>query len=121
MRCVETPTQRLDSSGAVPVPANVSGVPGHHWAATIAEASSIAHKGEVAGAKVLAGSMIDALTKPEIVAKAKETFRQETGGTAYKPLLPMDQKPPLTLNEQEMAKYRDQMKKFYLNVPIDFK
>jgi aminobenzoyl-glutamate utilization protein B len=107
--------------GAIPVPANVSDVPGHHWAASIAEATSIAHKGEVAGAKVLAGSMIDVLTKPEIVVSARETFKKEIGGTTYKPLLPMDQKPPLTLNEQEMAKYRDQMKKFYLNVPIGFK
>ena len=107
--------------GRITIPSNVGGVPGHHWAATIAVATSIAHKGEAAGAKVLAGSMVDLLTKPELMAKAKETFKKEVGNSQYKPLLPMDQKPPLTMNVEEMAKYRDLMKPHYLLAPINFK
>jgi aminobenzoyl-glutamate utilization protein B len=107
--------------GRVTIPSNVGEVPAHHWAATIAVATSIAHKGEVAGAKVLAGSMVDLLTKPELLAKAKETFKKEVAGATYKPLLPADQKPPLTLNVEEMAKYREQMKPHYLRGPITFK
>ncbi|MEI9479431.1 MAG: amidohydrolase [Deltaproteobacteria bacterium] len=107
--------------GRITMPTNVGGVPGHHWAATIAVATSIAHKGEVVGAKVLAGSMVDLLAKPELLAKAKETFKKEMAGATYKPLLPPDQKPPLTLNVEEMAKYRDEMKKHYLHPNIQFK
>ncbi len=107
--------------GRVTMPTNVGNVPGHHWAATIAVATSIAHKGEVAGAKVLAGSLVDLLTKPELLAKAKETFKKEIAGATYKPLLPADQKPPLSLNAEEMAKYRDLMKPHYLRAPIQFK
>lgn len=107
--------------GRITIPSNVGNVPGHHWAATIAVATSIAHKGEVAGAKVLAGSMVDLLTNPDLLAKAKETFKKEVGGATYKPLLPPDQKPPLSLNTEEMAKYRDLMKPHYLRAPIQFK
>ena len=102
-------------------PSNIPGMQWHHWTAGIATATSIAHKGEVAGAKVLAGSIIDLLTKPELLAKAKETFKKEVESATYRPLLPPDQKPPLTLNVEEMAKYRDLMRPHYLRVPIQFK
>jgi aminobenzoyl-glutamate utilization protein B len=107
--------------GRISFPANVPGVPFHHWAAAIAEATSIAHKGSVAGAKVLAGSVVDLLTNPELVSKAKETFRQEVAGSTYRPLLPPEQKPPLDLNADEMAKYREQMRAHYRKVAIRFK
>lgn len=107
--------------GYITIPCNVANVPGHHWAAAIAEASSIAHKGEIYASKVLAGSMIDILSKPELLAKAKATFAKEVAGATYKPLLPADQKPPLTMNEAEMAKYREQMKAFYPKWQIRFK
>jgi len=107
--------------GRVTMPTNVPDIPNHHWAATIAVATSIAHKGEVVGSKVLAGSMMDLLTKPELLAKAKETFKKEVAGATYRPLLPPGQKPPVTLNVEEMAKYRELMKPHYLRVPIQFK
>ncbi len=107
--------------GRITMPSNVPNIPGHHWAATIAVATSIAHKGEVVGAKVLAGSMVDLLTQPDLLAKAKETFKKEVAGASYRPLLPPGQKPPVTLNVEEMAKYREAMKPHYLRVPIQFK
>lgn len=107
--------------GRITFPANIPGVPFHHWAAAIAEATSIAHKGTVAGAKVMAGSIIDLLTKPDLLAKAKETFKAEVAGSTYRSLLPPDQKPPVDLNADEMAKYRDQMRSHYLRVEINFK
>ena len=89
-----------DVSWAVPMgrlsfPASVPGVPFHHWTAGVALASSIAHKGAVAGTKALAGAVIDLLTDPALVQRAKETFREELGGVTYRPLLPAGQKPPL--------------------------
>jgi aminobenzoyl-glutamate utilization protein B len=107
--------------GRVTFPANVPGVPFHHWAAGIAEATSIAHKGTIAGAKVMAGSVIDLLTRPEILAAAKASFQKEVEGSSYRSLLPPGQKPPVDLNADEMARFRDLMKPHYLKVPIRFK
>jgi aminobenzoyl-glutamate utilization protein B len=107
--------------GRVTFPANVPGVPFHHWAAAIAEATPIAHKGTVAGAKVMAGSVVDLLTHPALLQKAKETFSQEVAGSTYKPLLPPDKKPPVDMNAEEMAKYREAMKAHYSKVTIRFK
>jgi aminobenzoyl-glutamate utilization protein B len=107
--------------GRVTFPANVPDVPFHHWAAAIAEATSIAHKGTVAGAKVLAASVVDLLTKPELLKEAKRTFREEVDGSSYRSLLPEDQKPPIHLNAEEMAKYRKAMRPHYLRTPIRFK
>jgi len=107
--------------GRITFPSNIPGVPFHHWAAAIAEATSIAHKGTVAGAKVMAGSIIDLLTKPDLLARAKETFKAEVAGSAYRSLLPEGQKPPVDLNAEEMARFRDQMKPHYLRVEIKFK
>jgi aminobenzoyl-glutamate utilization protein B len=107
--------------GRITFPANVPGVPFHHWAAGIAEATSIAHKGTVAGAKVMAASVIDLLTSPQILERARGTFHQEVAGATYRSLLPADQKPPTELNAEEMAKYRDRMKPHYVREPITFR
>ena len=107
--------------GRITFPSNVPGVPFHHWAAAVAEATSIAHKGEVTGAKVMAGAIVDLLTHPDLVAKAKATFAQEVAGSPYRSLLPPDQKPPVGLNADEMAKYRELMKPHYLHADIHFR
>ena len=81
-------------------PSNVPGVPFHHWCAAIAPATSIGHKGEVAGAKVLAGTLLDLLESPELVARVKKCFAVESVGVEYEPLLPPNTHPPLDLNKQ---------------------
>ena len=48
-------------------PSNIPGLPGHNWANAISMATPIAHKGVTAGAKVQAMTMLDLLTKPELV------------------------------------------------------
>ena len=107
--------------GRVTFPANVPGVPFHHWAAGIAEATSIAHKGTVAGAKVMAGSVVDLLTRPELLAAAMRSFKQEVEGSTYRSLLPADLKPPVGMNAEEMAQYRELLKPHYLRVDIQFR
>ena len=72
-------------------------------------------------AKVVAGSIIDVLTKPDVLARARATFAEEVAGSTYRPLLPADQKPPVALNADEMAKYREAMQAHYLTVPIRFR
>jgi aminobenzoyl-glutamate utilization protein B len=86
----------------------------HHWAAGVPLATSIAHKGALAGAKVMAAAIVECLKSPAIVAEAKRTFKDEIDGVEYRPLLPSDQKPPIDLNRATMDKYRPLMEKHYL-------
>lgn len=95
-------------------PANLPNINFHHWAAGSALATPIAHKGAVAGAKVMAGAVIECLVDPAIVPEAKRTFAAETADVAYVPMLPPDQKPPLDLNRETMERYRARMQKHYL-------
>ena len=95
-------------------PANIPGLPGHNWANAVAMATPIAHKGTTAGAKAQAMTMIDLLTKPELVKMAWEYFNSvQTKETKYQPLLRAEDKPAIEMNRDRMAKYREQMKKHY--------
>jgi aminobenzoyl-glutamate utilization protein B len=76
---------------------------------------------ELAGAKVMAGSIVDVLTNPDVLAKAKATFAEEVAGSTYRSLLPPDQKPPVDLNAAEMAKFREAMTAHYLTGEIHFR
>jgi aminobenzoyl-glutamate utilization protein B len=101
-------------TGLITFPSNIPGVSYHHWSAGVALATSIAHKGAVVGAKAMAATAIDLLMDPSLVAKAKQTFKEEIGGVEYKPLLPPDQRPPLELNRDLMERYRAAMREHYL-------
>jgi len=107
--------------GSLRFPSAIPGVQAHHWTAGIAPTTSIAHKGAVVGAKVMAASILDLLTSPELLAAAKKQFEQDTKEIKYFALLPPGAKPPVDLNREMMEKYRPAMKKFYLNKRADFK
>jgi aminobenzoyl-glutamate utilization protein B len=83
--------------GRVWFPSNVPNLPFHHWSAGAALATSIAHKGAVAGVKALTTSVIDYLQKPDLLSRTKESFKREIGGVVYEPLLPTNQQPPVEL------------------------
>ena len=77
-------------------------------------ATPIAHKGATAGAKVIAMTLIDLFTKPELVEQAWKYFREvQTKDTKYQPLIGPTDQPVTTLNKRTMDNYREQMKKFY--------
>ena len=95
-------------------PANVPNVTYHHWSAGAALATTIAHKGGLAGAKAMAVSVIDFLKNPDRVAEAKDTFRREIGDTEYKPLLPSGQQLQKDLNYAMMEKFRPLMEPHYV-------
>ncbi|HET9786234.1 MAG TPA: hypothetical protein VFP47_03820, partial [Pyrinomonadaceae bacterium] len=79
-----------------------------------AMATPIAHKGVTAGAKVVAMTMIDLLTKPELVEQAWTYFRTvQTKDRQYQPLISPDDKPPIWLNQRTMDTYRERMRKYY--------
>jgi aminobenzoyl-glutamate utilization protein B len=102
-------------AGLLTFPASVPGIEYHEWHAAITPVSSISHKGQVAGAKVLAASIIDLLASPELLEKARAEFLVESRKTPYFSLLPAETNPPVDLNRAEMERYRPEMRKFYLD------
>lgn len=95
-------------------PSNIPGLPGHNWTDAIAMATPIAHKGATAGAKVVAMTLIDLMTKPELVEQAWRYFREvQTKDTKYRPLISATDKPEITINKRRQDTYREQMKKYY--------
>jgi aminobenzoyl-glutamate utilization protein B len=108
-----------DVSWAVPTvtlryPSNIPGLPGHNWSNAVAMATPIAHKGVVAGAKVQAMTLLDLLTRPELVTAAWDYYRNvQTKDQKYEALVRPQDKPAIELNRQVMEKYRPEMKKYY--------
>ena len=95
-------------------PANIPGLPGHHWANAISMATPIAHKGVVAGAKAEALTLLDMLVKPELIKDAWKYFNEvQTKDTKYIPFVSKTDKPATFLNKETMSEYRPEMKKFY--------
>src|SRR5688500_2660285 len=95
-------------------PANIPGLPGHNWSSAIASATPIAHKGVVAGAKVQAMTILDLLTRPELIKGAWDYFNNvQTKDVKYIPFITRDTPPATHLNKAILDKYREQMRKFY--------
>ena len=95
-------------------PANIPGLPGHNWSSGIASATPIAHKGVVAGAKVQAMTILDLLTRPELIKGAWDYFNNvQTKDVKYIPFITKDTPAPTHLNKAILEKYREQMRKYY--------
>jgi aminobenzoyl-glutamate utilization protein B len=95
-------------------PANMQAGPGHNWANAISMATPIAHKGVAYGARVMALTVLDLVTRPELVQQAWDYFNNvQMKNKKYIPLIRPEDKPAIWLNEQTMAKYRPEMKKYY--------
>jgi aminobenzoyl-glutamate utilization protein B len=115
-----------DVSWAVPTitlryPANIPGLPAHHWVSAIAMATPVAHKGVTAGAKVQAMTMLDLLLKPELVQQAWDYYRTvQTKDQKYIPLIGPSDKPAIWLNKKVMEEYREKMRPYYFN-PAKYK
>jgi aminobenzoyl-glutamate utilization protein B len=94
-------------------PANIPGLPGHNWANAIAMATPIAHKGVVAGAKAQAMTIVDLLTRPELVEQAWSYFKEQTKETRYTSFLERDTPPPTWLNRETLQRFRPELRKYY--------
>lgn len=99
------PTATLNFPGGVP------GEIGHHWSTVTSNYGSAAWKGLNTGAKVMAASALDLLTKPKLLEEIKAEFAEYSKTHPYKSFLPEGAKPPLDLNKELMEKYRDAMMK----------
>ncbi len=102
-------------------PSNMQAGPGHNWANAISMATPIAHKGIQYGAKVMALTVIDLLTRPELVTQAWDYFNNvQTKTKKYVPLIRPEDQPAIWLNKERMEKYRPEMKKYYYD-PTKYK
>jgi aminobenzoyl-glutamate utilization protein B len=61
-------------------PSNIPDLPGHHWANAIAMATPIAHKGVVAGSKVVAMTTLDLLASDKLRRDARDYFDNAAQG-----------------------------------------
>jgi len=73
----------------------VVGAPGHSWQHAASGGTSIGHKSSIFASKVMATSVLDLLTTPEVLEKAREDWEERMKGLVYKSPLPPDLKPPL--------------------------
>ena len=95
-------------------PSNIPNLPGHNWSNAITMATPIAHKGVVAGAKVIAMTMLDLLMRPDLIDQSWKYFRDvQTKETKYQPLIAPADKPATWMNKRTMDTYREQMRRFY--------
>ena len=95
-------------------PSNIPELPGHNWANAISMATPIAHKGVVAGAKVVAMTTLDLLTKPELRRAAKTYFTEvQTKKQKYVPMITASDKPALEINSEIMARFKPELSKYY--------
>jgi aminobenzoyl-glutamate utilization protein B len=95
-------------------PANIPGLPGHNWSSGIASATPIAHKGVVAGAKAQAMTILDLLTKPELIKGAWDYFNNvQRKEHTYVPFIAKDTPAPTHLNREILERYREKMRPFY--------
>jgi len=92
-------------------PGNIPGMVGHHWSSGISMATPVAHKGATAGAKAHAMTILDLLTKPELLTASKAAFTEQTRNTKWQSLIPLDTAPPVTFNKEKMDRVRPQLQK----------
>jgi aminobenzoyl-glutamate utilization protein B len=110
-----------DVSWAVPTvtlrfPANMPGIQGHHWSSAVAMATPIAHKGSLAGARVMARTAMQFFANPELVGDAWDYYRDvQTRDMTYTSFLSDSDAPPIEMNKGRMAQYRGQLEQYYFD------
>ncbi len=77
------------------------GTPGHSWQVVAQGKSPLAHAGMVHVAKAMAGTAVDALRDPTLIARAKADHQARTGGRPYESPLPEGARPALGMSLAE--------------------
>jgi len=128
LKKLEPPAEKPESGGSddigdiswtVPTitlnyPSNIPGLPGHAWQNAIAMATPIAHDGVVAGAKVIAMTTLDLLTRPDLRKAAKDYFTNvQNKDEHYVPMISASDKPAIEINTDVMAQFRPAMRPLY--------
>lgn len=108
----------------VSFPSKVPGTIGHHWSTVATTGTSIAHKGLMAGAKVMAVTAIELMTDPKKLSAIKSDFeamkKKYPAVANYQSYLEIMFKeagkpisPPVGFLSEMMKKYRSKMAPFY--------
>jgi len=105
----------LAPTATVSFPTGVPGSIGHHWSTVTSGYGSAAWKGLNAGARVIAATALDLITKPELLEKIKNEFDEYSKKHPYKSFLPVKAVPPLDLNKNLMDKYRQTLMNYNYN------
>ena len=79
----------------------IVGAPGHSWQHTAVGGMSISHKSTIFASKVMATTVLDLLTKPDLIKKVRKDWEERMEGFTYKSPLPPDLKPPLHQLEKQ--------------------
>jgi len=96
----QTPTMEFGTA------AFVLGAPGHSWQAVACSGTSMGHKSLIFAAKTMAGTTLDLLTKPELLAKAKQEHARKMEERTYVCPIPPDVQPPLEVAKAAAEKLR---------------
>jgi len=105
---------RVVPTASVWFPGGVPGGIGHHWSTVASTYGSAAWKGLNAGAKAMAATAVDIMTRPEELQKIRAEFEKFLEAEPYRSLLPEGVQPPLDLNRELMEKWRKKMEKTYI-------
>jgi aminobenzoyl-glutamate utilization protein B len=97
-------------------PSNIPNMIGHNVTSAMAMTTPIAHKGAVAGAKAVAMTVLDLMTTPDELVKAKQFFdTDQQKYDHYKPLVSATDVPPIHINDDYMRTYRPLMEPYYFD------
>lgn len=102
-------------TATVRFPGIAPGARGHHWSTVASGYGSTAWKGVNAGAKAMAATAMDLLTRPDALAACRKEFEAYSKTHPYKSFLPPEAKPPLDFYDKLMNQYRAAMEAFYLD------
>jgi aminobenzoyl-glutamate utilization protein B len=95
-------------------PSNIPGTPGHSWVDAISMATPIAHKGVLAGSKVIAATLLDMLTNPKSITDAWDYYKNvQTKEVKYIPFVEATTPPATHLNKKTMDQFKPLLKKYY--------
>ena len=94
----QTPTMEFGTA------AFVLGAPSHSWQTIACSGTSLGHKSLVFAAKTMAGATLDLLTKPELLAEAKEEHAKKMQSRTYRCAIPDEIGPPLEVAKTAAAK-----------------
>jgi aminobenzoyl-glutamate utilization protein B len=79
---------------------------GHDWRFAACCGMSIGHKSLIFATKVIAGSAVDLITKPEVLKKIKDEYAERMKGRKYVCPIPEEIKPPLEIAREQASKQR---------------
>lgn len=94
-------------------PSNIPNTIPHHITSAMAMATPIAHKGAVAGAKAVGMTVLDLLTDPSLIVRAKDYFVNiQKAPSTYDPLLSAEDMPAIELNSKIVRRVKESMEPY---------